>query len=122
MRLSVHGREDVRCVQIGTGDPSGFPYLPESLSEKNLAVELWGVGPKTREHILDLKYLELGASLRQGRNYWWPTDFTSCLVWIVYKTSPEYEDVTMTDNDNNATGTGKEFQYPMVHHASAKTV
>lgn len=50
----VRGREDVRCVQIGAGDSSGFQYLPEFRSEKNLAVKLCDVGPQSQERILDI--------------------------------------------------------------------
>lgn len=121
MDFPVHGREDVRCLQIETGDTSGFPYFPELL-ETNLAVELWNVGPQYEEQILDFKYFEANADLRQGQNYWWPTDCTNSLVWIVYKTFQAYKDATMTDDDNYVNGTGKEFQHPVVHHVSSKAV
>lgn len=66
MDFPVHGREGVRCVQIVTRGPSGFPYLLELHPEKNLAVKLWYVGPQYKEQILDLKYFEADANLRQG--------------------------------------------------------
>ena len=65
MGFLVHGQEDVRCVQIGTGDPSGFAHLPELYSEKNLAVELWKVDPQYEEQILGFNDFGANATLRQ---------------------------------------------------------
>ena len=47
----VQGREDVRCVQEGAGDPSSFPPY---LFETGMSVELWNVGPVKEYRILDL--------------------------------------------------------------------
>ena len=68
--------------------------------------------------------IEVNATLNQDQNndFWWPTDVTSALVWIVYKPYHAYNDATMTDDDDLGLGIGKEFQYPVVHHSSAKAV
>jgi hypothetical protein len=122
----VQGREDVRCVQIGSGDPSAFPFLPEFGNLTNIGVELWNVGPTDQEQILNIQdFVKEGVDTlwpQEADAFWWPSDVNSALVWIVYKPSHAYNDATMTDDDDKGLGTGKESQYPVVHHSSAKAV